>query len=118
VPGRGEEIPRPNPWTVRAADSQAMRGWKELLSQAPAAMDRVWVEITSDPRRRTERQHQLKGTLGEVTIGDKTLEQWQVEPTGAGRLWYAIDDEKRVLWVTDAGPGHPKQTEPRSRRGR
>ena len=33
------------------------------------------------------------------------------EVTGAGRLWYAIDDEKRTLRLIRAGTGHPKQTE-------
>lgn len=79
--GRGEELPRPNPWTVRAADRQAFQGWQRLL----------------------------------VKVGGASLEQWQYEVTGAGRIWYSIDDDTRTLWITRAGAGHPKQTDTRGR---
>lgn len=115
---RGEEIPRPRPWTVRAADRQAGVGWEQLLSQAPEAADRAWVDMTSDPRRTADRQHQLRGTLGAVTVKGRKLDQWQVEPTAGGRVWYAVDDEDRTLWITHAGPGHPKQTDARRKRKR
>lgn len=115
---RGDEILRPKPRVVKAADRRSADGWQQLLSQAPEAADRVWVEMTSDPRRTVDRQHQLKGELGEVSVQGKKLDQWQVEPTGAGRVWYAIDDDERILWVTQAGPGHPKQTDSRKRRKR
>jgi hypothetical protein len=29
--------------------------------------------------------------------------------SGAARLWYAIDDERRILWLTSAGMGHQKR---------
>ncbi len=116
--GRGADIPRPKPWTVKAADRQAAEGWDLLVSQAFHAADRAWAAMTSDPRRTAERQHQLRGSLGQVTVGGKKLDQWQVEPTAGGRVWYAIDDEVRFLWVTQAGLAHPKETEARRRRKR
>lgn len=48
---------------------------------------------------------------GIVKVGDTPLEQWQYEVTGGGRIWYAIDDDARTLWITRAGAGHPKQTD-------
>ncbi len=59
--GRGDDVPRPIPWRVRYADRQAAQAWEHLVSQVRDAMDRAWVDMTSDPRRRCERQHQLKG---------------------------------------------------------
>lgn len=109
--GRGEELSRPKPWTVRAADRRAYAGWQQLLRQVPDSLDRAWVAITSDPRRTDQRQHTLKGALGVVKVGGAALEQWQYEITGGGRIWYAIDDEQRTLWITRAGAGHPKATE-------
>ncbi len=53
--------------------------------------------------------------LGVVKVGGATLEQWQYEVSGAGRIWYAIDDNTRTLWITRAGAGHPKQTDTRGR---
>lgn len=44
-------------------------------------------------------------------MGGQVLEQWQYEVTGAGRIWYCIDDERHVLYLTLATLGHPRQTE-------
>jgi len=69
VTKRGDEIVRPNPWTVRAADRQAGKGWDDLAGQVVDAIDRAWVAITSDPRRVDGRQHRLRGALGAVKVG-------------------------------------------------
>jgi len=53
----------------------------------------------------------LKGRLGRRSVGGRDLEQWQLEVTGAGRLWYVIDDERRTVILTMATVGHPKATE-------
>ncbi|SRR5882724_7579591 len=108
---RGDEIPRPQPWIVRTVDRQAAKGWDELAGQVLAAVDRAWVAITSDPRRVDSRQHRLKGRLGTVIVLGQPMEQWQFEVTSGGRIWYAIDDQKRTLWLTHAGTGHPKRTD-------
>lgn len=113
--GRGEPIPRPRPWLVRAADRQAYQGWQRLLTVAPDNLDRAWVALTSDPRHIDQRQHPLKGALGVLKVAGAALEQWQYEVTGGGRIWYAIDDDSRTLWITRAGTGHPKQTDTRRR---
>ena len=34
-------------------------------------------------------------------MSGKELEQWQVEPTGAGRIWFAIDDDEQTIWIMD-----------------
>jgi len=44
-------------------------------------------------------------------LGGRVLEQWQIEVTSSGRIWYLVDDEKRILWITYASPQHPKDTE-------
>ncbi|MGH7918699.1 MAG: hypothetical protein ACREQM_02010 [Candidatus Dormibacteraceae bacterium] len=99
-------------------DRQAGIGWDQLVLQAAAAADRAWAAMTSDPRRVDERQHRLRGSLGSVTVHGVSLEQWQHEVTGSGRVWYAIDDVRRTLWLTQAIPGHPKSTDTRHRRRR
>ncbi|WP_218002952.1 hypothetical protein [Nocardia asiatica] len=48
-----------------------------------------------------------------MKLGGVELEQWQYEITGGGRIWYAIDDADRILYLTLAGTGHPRQTERR-----
>lgn len=52
----------------------------------------------------------MKGQLAEGSVGGRTLQQWQYEVTGAARIWYCVDDEAHVVWVTHAAIGHPKQT--------
>lgn len=36
---------------------------------------------------------------------------WQLEVTGAGRVWYLVDPDKELAWIDYAGPSHPKATE-------
>jgi len=46
-----------------------------------------------------------------VTIAGKDLEQWQYELTGAARILYAADRDKRTVFIIEASPGHLKATE-------
>ncbi|MCP9621450.1 hypothetical protein FOH10_28885 [Nocardia otitidiscaviarum] len=115
--GRGDEVRRPTGWVVRLIDRQAAKGWETLLTHAPGNLDRAWVAITADPRCRDSlaRQHPLRLDLGHVDIDGVAMEQWQYEVTGGGRIWYAIDDARRTVWITQAGTAHPRQTDKRRR---
>jgi hypothetical protein len=113
VPKRGERVappPREGEWDLRYADNAAARGWEELSRAAPSALRAAWERLRSDPRSRSQRQHPLKAGLATRAIGGVPFEQWQYEVTGAGRLWYAIDEDQRIVWVTFASVGHPRQT--------
>lgn len=44
-------------------------------------------------------------------LDGRVLEQWQIEVTSSGRIWYLVDDVKHTLWITYASPHHPKATE-------
>jgi len=114
VPKRKERVappPAPDGWDLRYATSDAIKGWEQVASAAPANARRAWDRLTSDPRHRDEGQHPLRGALGARSVAGVELEQWQYEVTSGGRLWYCIDDERRTVWLTDATPGHPKATE-------
>lgn len=99
---RGDVIPRPQPWTVKAADLTAGKGWDSLVAQHPEAADRAWVAMTSEPRTTDSRQNQLKGSLATVSVGGNTLQQWQFKATAGGRIWYAIEDKRRGTGVPSA----------------
>ena len=86
-------------------------GLGEGRAAAPCNARTAWERITTEPRGRSERQHPLRGSLGTRLVNGETLEQWQYEVTGAGRLWYCIDDQRRIVWLIDATTGHPKATE-------
>jgi len=44
-------------------------------------------------------------------VKGRTLDRWQIEVTGAGRVWYLVDHESRTIWIDYAGPGHPRATD-------
>jgi hypothetical protein len=114
LPKRGERIappPAAGDWDLRYGDSAAVDGWEQLSRQAPGPTLAIWSMLRADPRRRGARQHPLKGELATRSIGGRMLEQWQIEVTGAGRVWYAIDDEHRAVVLTLATVGHPAKTE-------
>lgn len=114
MPKRRERVappPPPDGWDFRFGTSDAAKGWDKVCSAAPGNSRVAWEKLATDPRERTQRQHPLKGRLGSRVVNGHELEQWQYEVTGGGRLWYCIDDENRVVWLTEASPGHPKATE-------
>ncbi|MFI6321131.1 hypothetical protein ACIBG8_26575 [Nonomuraea sp. NPDC050556] len=114
---RGDEVRRPTGWIVRLVDRRAAQGWAALLAQAPENLDRAWITITANPRNtdNLSRQHRLKFDLKTVKIDGVELDHWQFEVTGGGRIWYAIDDEQHTIWITQAGTGHPRQTDRKNR---
>jgi hypothetical protein len=114
VPKRGDRVappPAPGEWDLRFGDSAAVEGWERVCSQAPGPALTAWTALRTDPRARSQRQHPLRGDFAARSVGGRVLEQWQFEVTGAGRIWYAIDDERRVVYLTLATVGHPRQTE-------
>jgi hypothetical protein len=44
-------------------------------------------------------------------VNGSVLDHWQIEVTGAGRIWYLVDPDKRLVWIDYAGTGHPKATD-------
>ncbi|MBI2897851.1 MAG: hypothetical protein HYY06_30110 [Deltaproteobacteria bacterium] len=114
---RGERVappPRQGDWELRFATSEAASGWEEICTQAPGPARDCYDALSRDPRDRahsSSRQHQLKGQLATRELKGAGLEQWQYEITGAGRVWYCIDDRRRRVLLTLATTGHPKSTE-------
>lgn len=88
-------------------------GGKCCANTPPGAARQAWEPLrTASPSAPT---HQvtapLRDQLAQRTMRGRDLDQWQFEITGAGRIWYALDDEARTVWVTRASTGHPKATE-------
>jgi len=98
-------------WDFRYATNDAAKGWEQVCAAAPANARMAWERIVAEPRQHDQRQHPLKGSLGRREVNGVELEQWQFEVTGAGRLWYCIDDAGRTVWMTGCTVGHPKTTE-------
>ena len=115
-PRRGDRAAYPpltGEYDLRFASNQAAAGWEQLGRKAPRNLRRAFDAIRAHPRPKVspERHHRLKGTLGTATWKGESLERWQYDVTGAGRIWYVIDDARRTAWITHASPGHPKPTD-------
>lgn len=111
---RGERVappPKPGEWELRHATGESANGWDELCARAPGPTRECYDALTKSLRSHSSRQHPLKGELGTRDIKGERLEQWQYEVTGAGRVWYCIDDTHRRVLLTLATTGHPKATE-------
>lgn len=103
--------PGPGEWDIRFHDNASASGWEELCRHAPANTLKTWQLMRAHPGPpETERHHQLRGDLATRKMGGQELEQWQVEVTGGGRIWYCLDQENHKVWIVLAGTGHPRLT--------
>jgi hypothetical protein len=110
---RAAPPPRPGEYDVRFANTDAAKGWEELCRQAPGNTRTAHDTIRADPCPTTPspRHHRLRHDRGWGSHDGKTLEQWQYEVTSGGRIWYLVDPDRDIAWVTYAGTGHPKATD-------
>jgi hypothetical protein len=117
MPGkRGDRVAppgRPGGWEARFATTDAAKGWEQLCQTARSNTWEAWIVLTERPAtpENPARQHRLRGPLATREVGGKRLDQWQYEVTAGGRIWYCPDPERRVVWVVEASPSHPKATE-------
>jgi hypothetical protein len=113
---RGDPVAPPpgkDEYQIRYDSRTAAEGWRELGSKAPGNTARAWQAMRTNPspHPETERHHRLKGPLATVPYKGANLPQWQVEVTGAGRIWFLIDEPHKTVWLIKASVGHPKETE-------
>ncbi|WP_229860484.1 hypothetical protein [Streptomyces litmocidini] len=53
----------------------------------------------------------MKYDLATVVFDGKRRDQWQIEVTSGGRVWYVVDEERKIVWLLHAASRHPKKTE-------
>ena len=109
---RATRPPQPGQWTIRYADNETGKGWDDLSSQMPSSIATLFDKLTADPTHADNRNRQgpLRGTLGHAQIQGQSLPQWQYELASGGRIWYAIDQTKKTVWITKATARHPNET--------
>jgi len=115
-PKRGDRVappPGPEEWDVRFLTNDSAKGWEELCRQAPGNTRAAWTTMRNDaaPPVRSPRHQRLHGNLATGEVRGRVLDHWQIEVTGAGRIWYLVDQENATVWIDYAGPGHPKATD-------
>ncbi len=85
-------------WDVRFGTSEAAKGWDEPCTHAAGSTRRAYDLMRSDPRPPEDGMHyRLRGSLAAREFSGRTLEQWQIKVSGAGRIWYLPDDDKHSL---------------------
>lgn len=114
-PKRGDRAappPGPDEWDVRFLDNEVTKGWEELCRQAPGNTRAAWMTMRANPAppARSQRHNRLHGNLATGVVRGRVLDRWQIEVTGAGRIWYLVDRENATIWIDYAGPGHPRAT--------
>ena len=99
-------------WDIRFASSDAASGWDQLCAQAAGNTRWAWELMLKSPGPpETPRHSRLRGAFATGEYGGRVLDQWEIEVTGAGRIFYLLDRDKHTVRVTKATPGHPKATE-------
>jgi hypothetical protein len=114
-PKRGDRVtvpPSAGQWDIRFGTSDAAGGWEELYRHALANTRRCLEVLRSELRSGAghDRQHRLRGDLATHRHNGKDLEQ-EYEVTSGGRVRYVIDEQARTVWLIDASPRHPKDTD-------
>jgi hypothetical protein len=116
VSARGSRVPAPpigGEWDLRFATKKAATNWEQLCNTAAGNCAAMHAQLRSDPRQASNpsRHHRLRGELATGKHGGHDFEQWQYEITGAGRVWFLIDDATHKVWLTLVEPGHPSKTD-------
>lgn len=58
----------------------------------------------------------LRAGLGTRTIRGVEMEQWQYDISSGARLWYCVDHDARIVWLTNTSAGHPSATASKNKR--
>lgn len=120
-PKRGEQVPPPpqpgkNEWDVRYATKESL-ALAEMEKQYPGTCAAGKAHLKKSPMTRSDVCKPLRGRLGTRVIKGKELPQWQYDIAAGARLWYCVDEENHVVWLTLASTGHPRATESKGKRG-
>lgn len=102
-------------YEIRHATREAQKGWQDLLATAGNAAVDAWDFLTRTPLERSEKCHQLLGELGRVPVAGIPLEQWQLEVTRGGRIWFAVGGSPDghtagIVFLIRVVTGHPNET--------
>lgn len=115
-PKRGDPVsppPGPKEWYIRFLTNEAVKGWEESCRQAPGNTLAAWMTMRRNPAppMNAPRHHRLSHDLATGSVRGRVLDHWQIEVTGAGRIWYLVDPDTTTVWMDYAGAAHPKTTD-------
>ena len=115
---RGDQLPPPperEEWDLRFATKESL-AFPELQRQFPGTCAEAVARLRVAPDERTDVQKPLKGRLGRRAVRGRDLAQWQYDTSSGARLWYCIDHDEHIVWLTNASAGHPTATAAKGKR--
>ena len=118
-PKRGQQVPPPvaeGEWDLRYATTKESLAFAEMERQFPGNCAEAKARLKVAPTTRSDVQKRLRGSLGKRTIGGVEMDQWQDDISSGARLWYCVDADKRIVWLTVAAMGHPRATVAKGKR--
>jgi hypothetical protein len=114
VSPRGEDsVPRPqrtDDFTLVFLARGAERGWRDLVATQRNAVVAAWDRLTTDPLTEDLACHALRGELGQVTHSGREWTRRQIELKRGARIWFTVDEDRRVVHLLDVHTRHPNQT--------
>lgn len=111
-PKRGQQVP-PLPaedeWDLRYATKESL-AFAEMETQFSGTCAKAKARLKVAPTTRSDVQKPLRGTLAQRSVGGVQMQQWQYDISSGARLWYCVDPNHRVVWLTLAATDHPRAT--------
>lgn len=117
-PKRGQQVPPPpgdHEWDLRYATKESL-AFAQMCKQFPGNCDEAKARLKVAPATRSDVQKPLRGSLGKRRIQGVEMDQWQYDISSGARLWYCIDVDNHIIWLTLAASGHPRATEAKGKR--
>ncbi len=99
-------------YQIVAASNDVVKGWNDLKATQNNKLAGAWDYLAQHPTlRHPLRNYPLKGSLGTVKILGEEFDQWQFRDLSHGaRLWFCVDDKKRIVYLTRVATAHPNET--------
>lgn len=117
-PKRGQRAPPPpaeDEWDLRYATKESL-AFTEIKTQFSGTCAKAKARLKVAPTTRSAVQKPLRGTLAQRSVGGVQMQQWQFDISSGARLWYCVDPNRSIVWLTLAATGHPSATVAKGKR--
>lgn len=89
-----------------ALNRHVLGDWIAAARIAKRSLQRCYAQLAESPLERLP-----SGRCGPLRGAFAAKKWWQYEITGAGRVWYSVDEAAREVTVIRVTLAHPRETE-------
>ncbi|WP_144711559.1 hypothetical protein [Curtobacterium pusillum] len=101
---------RTTEYTIVFGTRGAEQGWRDLVATQRNAVVSAWERLAHDPVAEDLQCHALRGELGVVTHSGRDWVRRQYELKRGARLWFTVDEQRRVVTLIAVHTHHPNAT--------